>query len=169
MHALNAQPLVVQSTPDALAMFDGLADHIEAERCKASSAAKSLWARTEEKACRLALTYACSANTMGTPVVDAAAAAWACELSEWLTRQMIDLADQYVHEGQFDARQKKVLRAIRAAGGTMTGTELCRATRNLTPRERLEVIANLVGTGQITEVAEPSAECGGKATKVYRA
>lgn len=154
LHQTNAQPMVVRSTPEAVAIFDSLAEHIDQQRRVASTEAKSLWARAEEKACRLALTYACSANTLGKPVIDAAAAMWACELSEWLTRRLVELADQYVYEGQFDQRQKRILRAVRAAGGTMTAAELAVATRRITPRERVEAVGNLIATGQLVEQVE---------------
>ncbi|RMF41828.1 MAG: hypothetical protein D6753_08930, partial [Planctomycetota bacterium] len=105
-----------------------------------------LWARAEQKACRLALVYACSADRQQ-PVIDADAARWACELSEHLTRRVLFLAGQWVADGQFDARQKKVLRVIRDAGGEIGRRELSRRTQWLSQRERNEIIANMEEAG----------------------
>jgi hypothetical protein len=43
------------------------------------------------------------------PVVGQEAAAWACAVSEHLTRRMLHLAHAWVSDGQFDSRQKRVL------------------------------------------------------------
>jgi hypothetical protein len=107
-----------------------------------------LWARAEEKACRLALIHACSASREQ-PVIDADAARWACELSEYLTRRVLFLASEWVSDGQFDARQKKVIRVIRDAGGEIGRRELSRRTQWLSQRERNEVIANLEEAGLV--------------------
>src|SRR5262249_52425498 len=114
----------------------------------ADGGARALWARAEEKACRLALIYACSVNR-DRLMIDAQAARWACAVSEHLTRRMLFLAQQWVADGQFDARQKKVLRIIREAGGVIGHSDLYSKTRWLTPKERQEVLENLTQTGQI--------------------
>lgn len=62
---------------------------------------------------------------------------------------MLFLAGQWVADGQFDARQKKVLRVIRDAGGQIGRRELSRRTQWLSQRERNEVIANLEEAGLI--------------------
>src|SRR5262249_32935393 len=121
----HPEPLVVTATPEAGEVFDGLAATVDEEGNGPDSSARPLWARAEEKACRLALISACSANRER-PVIDEAAARWACGLSEYLTRRMLFLAQQWVADGQFDARQKKVLRIIREAGGSIGRNELTR-------------------------------------------
>ena len=108
----------------------------------------SIWARVEEKACRLALIYACSANRE-CPVIDEAATQWACQLSEHITRKMIFIADQWVSDGYFDEKQKKVLRVIRDAGGRISQSYLGEKTRSLQKKERAEIIDNLEETGAI--------------------
>lgn len=59
--------------------------------------------------------------------------------------------------GMFDARQKRVLRIIRRAGGRIGRSELCRRTQWLTQRERQEVVDNMIETGQIIVVTTPTA------------
>jgi hypothetical protein len=157
--AEHPEPRVVEATPEAGEVFDALAATVDAElerSDQASAAGRSLWARAEEKACRLALVYACSANAER-PLIDVPAAGWACELSTYLTRRMLYVAHEWVADGVFDARQKRVLRIVRKADGRISRTELCRKTQWLTQRERQEVIDNLLETGQIEQVFEETA------------
>ena len=152
----HPQPIVVEATPEAGAVFDALAAMVDAELAKPDEAGRSLWARAEEKACRLALIYACSANAPK-PVIDEDAARWACELSSYLTRRMLYIAHEWVADGVFDARQKRVVRVVRKAGGKISRSELCRKTQWLTQRERQEVIDNLLETQQLRQEEESTA------------
>jgi hypothetical protein len=154
--AEHPQPIVVEATPEAGEVFDALAAMVDAELWKPDGTGRSLWARAEEKACRLALIYACSANAQK-PVIDADAARWACELSSYLTRRMLYIAHEWVADGVFDARQKRVVRVVRKAGGKISRSELCRKTQWLTQRERQEVIDNLLETQQLRQEEESTA------------
>ncbi|MCB9838224.1 MAG: bifunctional DNA primase/polymerase [Phycisphaeraceae bacterium] len=152
----HPEPLVVATTPEGGAVFDRLAAMVDERLGDETDAGRALWARAEEKACRLALVHACSA-CCESPVIDAAAAGWACELSEHLTRRMLYVCHEWVAEGQFDARQKRVLRIVRGADGKISRSDLCRKTQWLTQRERQEVIDNLLETGQLHQGAEVTA------------
>jgi len=156
LRAEHPQPIVVPTTDDAGQVFDALADRVDVELERPEASGRSLWARTEEKACRLALIYACSVNRHE-PVIDAGAARWACDLSTHLTRRMLHICHEWVADGQFDAKQKRVLRVIRRAGGSVSRSELCRRTQSLTQRERQEIIDNLLETGQIVQDTTPTA------------
>ena len=151
----HPRPIVVETTPQAGEVFDALASTVDAELGKPDETGRSLWARAEEKACRLALIYACSANAEK-PVIDANAASWACDLSTYLTRRMLYIAHEWVADGVFDARQKRVVRVVRKAGGKISRSELCRKTQWLTQRERQEVIDNLLETQQLRQEEESS-------------
>jgi hypothetical protein len=151
----HPEPLVVPATPEAGAVFDALAALVDRELAR-DEGGRSLWARAEEKACRLALVYACSKDH-AKPVIDEDAARWACALSEYLTRRMLYVAHEWVADGLFDARQKRVLRIIRAAGGSIGRRELSRRTQWLTQRERQEVIDNLIETCQLDVRTEETA------------
>jgi len=152
----HPEPLVVPTTPDAGAVFDRLAALVDDELAKPDATATSLWARAEEKACRLALVYACSRDHQS-PVIDHEAASWACELAEYLTRRMLFVADEWVADGLFDARQKRVLRVVKRSGGRISRNDLSRKTQWLTQRERQEVIDNLLETGQLRQVVVETA------------
>jgi hypothetical protein len=151
----HPEPLVVPATPEAGAVFDALAALVDHELARDEDG-RSLWARAEEKACRLALVYACSKDH-AKPVIDEDAAKWACALSEYLTRRMLYVAHEWVADGLFDARQKRVLRIIRRAGGAIGRRELSRRTQWLTQRERQEVIDNLIETCQLEVRTEETA------------
>ena len=113
----HPEPLLVPSTPEAAARFDALADHADAEMETKGEGIAAVWSRAEEKACRLALIYACSACPEK-PVVDERAAAWACELSSYVTRRLLFEAHVRIADRQFYARQKRVLRIIDEQGGS---------------------------------------------------
>jgi len=151
--AEHRQPRLVETTAEAREVFDALAATVDAQMASSQGGESAVWARAEEKACRLALVYACSANRES-PVVDTPAARWACEMSEHLTRRLLHVACDWVAEGLFDARQKRVLRILRKAGGELGRSDLCRRTQALTQRERQEVIENLIETGQLIEREE---------------
>lgn len=142
----HPEPLVVPTTPAGAEIFDRFAARVDAELRLRRTVGSSLWARAEEKACRLALVHACSVNREQ-PLIDVGDARWACELSEYLTRRVLFLAGEWVSDGQFDARQKKVIRVIRDAGGQIGRRELSRRTQWLSQRERNEIIANLAEAG----------------------
>ena len=159
----HPEPVVVEYTDKAGEIFDEVAEKVEAESESGDHAAQTLWARVEEKACRLALIYACSKNRENL-VIDAEAVRWACNLSEYLTRRMLWLANQWVADGLFDAKQKKVIRIIRDAGGSLSRNQLCRKTQSITVRERTEIIDNLKATGQIMERVDST---GGRPRSSY--
>jgi hypothetical protein len=152
----HPEPLVVPCTDEANERFDRLAATVDAELARPDADGRSLWARAEEKACRLALVYACSADREA-PQIDADAASWACDAADYLTRRMLYVAHEWVADGLFDARQKRVLRIIRQAGGQISRRELSRRTQSFTQRERQEVIDNLIETDQIEAVVTPTA------------
>ncbi len=159
----HPQPILVPTTDEARAIFDALAARADQEMLEPREDVRSIWARVEEKACRLALLYACSRDREK-PVVDESAALWACELSEHMSRRVLFLAHQFVSHSEFDARQKAVVRAMRAAGGRMTRSQLCRATQHLSKREREEVIDNLLETERVAEIIEKTT---GRSRTVY--
>jgi hypothetical protein len=149
----HPKPIVVTAADTAQGVFDDLAEIVDIELTSGTFNARSLWARVEEKACRLALIYACSANREQLEI-DQPAAQWACELSTYLTRRMLMLANQWIADGSFDALQKKVLRIVRQAGGRIGRNELCRRTQSFSVRLREDILQNLLATGQIEEQSE---------------
>lgn len=160
----NPRPLVVPCTDQAKAVFVDLERRARAERQPACETIATLWTRTTEKARKLALIYACSADHQR-PAIGEAAARWAADLSEYLTRKMIFAASQWVSETPFEAKRKRVLRELRQAeGGRLTRTQLCRRTKHLQGKERDEIVASLLETGEVRLEKE---ETGGAPKVTY--
>jgi len=149
---LNPEPTRVIASPEAKAMFRAFGDSFEVRMIQQGNEIEtSIWGRAVEKAMRLALVHACSRSPedLAITVEDAA---WACELSAYLTRRMMHTAGQWVSEGQFDETQKRVLRIIGDAGGIMPQWDLNRKTRWLKKRDRDDLIANMLDTNQIKKL-----------------
>ena len=148
---INPRPMVVPATMSAEALFENFDNHVEERQEKELKPFGALWARTVEKARKLALIYACSTATPGEAfTIDEAAVTWGCRVSEYLTLRLIWLAKTWISDGPFDSRRKRVLRVLRDAGKEgMTRTELSRRTQSLRPAEREEVIGALVQSGEI--------------------
>ena len=71
----------------------------------------AIWARAYEKARRLALIYACSAQHQN-PSIDLFGTSWACEFVEHQTRRMLFMAGNHASESDFDARRKRLLEVL---------------------------------------------------------
>ncbi|MGD9646980.1 MAG: bifunctional DNA primase/polymerase [Pirellulales bacterium] len=123
----------------------------------------TLWTRAVEKARKLALLYACSANPQR-PVVTVDAATWACRLSEYLTRRLIYLASRWVSDNQVESDTKRVLRIIAEHAEGIDGTALTRATQWLRRREREEAVATLIESGELIVIEVPRA---GRPKRIY--
>ena len=144
-------PSVIPTTPEAAERFDQLAESVDE-----NYATSVLWGRVEEKSRQLAIVYACSACHRD-PVIDLAAADWACDLAWFLTQQMVVRVSQWVSSSQHEADGQRLLRIIRDRGGRISGTDLCRATQWLKPRERKELLLTLYEGRFLRTVEEQTA------------
>lgn len=165
---VHPSPVVVPAARDAAELQRQI--RAEADRHYATREAAgdqmgmALWARAAEKVRRLALIYACSQRQVQ-PEISEPGVAWAWRLVAHQTRRMLAMATVHVYESDFDARQKRALRAIQAAGGSLRQELFSKALRTLPARERDEVVANLIQTGQIVADIE---ESGGRPRTIYR-
>ena len=109
-------PIVIPQTPEAATMLRQLRVHADEQYTLAEDrddpAGMAIWARANEKARRLALIYACSADHEH-PVIDEAAALWAGEFVDHQTRRMLFMSGDHVSENEFDARCKAVVGTLR--------------------------------------------------------
>ena len=160
----TGDPALVPTTAEAKELFEACGAEWD-KPGKANVPGSAVFNRAGEKARRLALVYACSACAEE-PYIDTAAAGWACELVDYMTRRIVHLASEWISEGPFDAAQKRAIRALRDAGGSMRRFELTTALRHMRPRDRDEVIANLIETGQMIERFEPTSGPG-RPARVY--
>jgi hypothetical protein len=105
-------PDVVPHEPTALALAQEIRQYADASYGAAEAAddtiAMAIWARANEKARKLALLYAVSANH-ARPVITIDAVRWSWAVVEHLTRRMLFMAGTHVYAGEFDARCKKLV------------------------------------------------------------
>lgn len=151
----HPKPLVVPYTADATAFMADLRVRSRAEKQKTEARYATLWTRTTEKARKLALLYACSADHLR-PIVTLEAAEWAARVSEYLTRRMTWLASRWIAENRQESNSKRVLRIIEQ-NGRIDRSTLTRLTQWLTKRERDEVLATLSESGSIRTETQLSA------------
>lgn len=111
----HPEPRLVSHTDDARAQFRTIREQADAAYKRAEEqgdpVAMAIWARAYEKARRLALIYACSANHLN-PVIDSAAVAWAGEFVQHQTRRMLFMAGSHASESEFDAKRKRLLEVL---------------------------------------------------------
>jgi len=161
----HPEPHRVPYNEDAVAIFDTLAIQVDKEAERGNAA---LWARVEEKACRLALVYACSRDEDPEKwLIDGPVAQWASDVAVYLTRRLIWVAERWVADNEFDSKQKKILRILQKNGGRAKKTRLTRATRSWTVRERDEVLRNMLVTGQLVRRAVSPGSQGGPTTTIF--
>jgi hypothetical protein len=147
---VNPEPIVVDTGREADLIFRNLVTLSDMEFGKGLPGCE-LWTRTLEKARKLALIYACSANHEK-PVIDGLAALWASEVVQYMTRRMIFLADRWIADGRFDALQKEVVRKLEKRGGRVSRAEMCRVIlRRVPSKQRDEVLRNMLETGQLRQ------------------
>lgn len=148
LSSVHPQPCVVETTEEASAVFNDLAEKIEAAMAEETGWERGIWARCEEKACKLALIWACSRDRESLRI-DGDAARWACGLAWYLTRRLVWLGTQHVSDGQFDALQKRVMAKVEKNGGGITGRGFARAFHYLDRETRGRILANLLEVGML--------------------
>jgi hypothetical protein len=148
---------------DLINAFDELCDDLLRSE---SPEFRSLWGRASEKARKLALIRSSSIAQPGRLYsISEADAAWAIELTEYLTKRLIYLASSWISDGKFDSGSKKILRIITEAGEAgIAKADLCRATRSMKPGERDEAIKSLQDSQDIILQTEKT---GGRPLQVF--
>ncbi len=105
-------PKLIEQTAEAAGELRVCREQADQEYSRAElrndSVAMAIWARAYEKARRLALIYACSANHLD-PQITTDAARWACAFVEHQTRRMLFMAGCHASESDFDAKRKRML------------------------------------------------------------
>ena len=108
-------PNLVPQTDEARQVFRDLRERADAEYARSEAendpAGMAIWARAYEKARRLALLYACSANRLN-PCATRDAATWAGAFVEHQTRRMLYMARLHASESDFDSKRKRLLEVL---------------------------------------------------------
>jgi hypothetical protein len=115
LNGLHPAPRLVPQSEAATEVFrehrERTDQHYTLAEGRDDQIAMAIWARAHEKARRLALVYACSANHLD-PTIDEAAVRWACQFIDHQTRRMLFMAAGHVSENEFDARCKAVIASL---------------------------------------------------------
>jgi hypothetical protein len=162
----HPNPVTVEHTEEAkLRVYKHIREIVK-RRVPERGSRAAIWSRASEKTSKLALILACSrAPSPEESRIDLEDVDLAIRISNWSTRRLIAKIHGNLAENPFDARQKRVLRLIREAGGEITKSKLYLRTRSLTIRERRDVIDNLEVTGQIKIRTESTAT---KPREIYK-
>lgn len=168
LDSLKPQLDIIRVEPRADKLLDELSVRYHRVYCmyEASRAQipMAFWARAFEKAIKLSLLYGVSAN-VADPVITVEAVEWADAFVDFVTRQALFQMSSYSYENPFDEKCQKILRYIRAGGGSYGHAELLH--RSHESKDMFEqIIETLTDSGII---ASELVDTGGKRMKrVYR-
>lgn len=158
----------IDVSPEADALLDSFS-RICNSNASSGEPTAILWARTAEKANKLAMLAACSRT--GGPsdqiIVSEADCTWAVVTARVITEWTCALVEDHISENTREADLKKVLQHIRNAGGSgILKGDLTRKTQGMPPRYRDEILRDLVSSGQATE-GPTNATTGAKGTRYF--
>ncbi len=165
-------PQVVEQATAAAQLLRELRERADDAYTQAESAndavAMAIWARAYEKARRLALVYACSADHTNLHIA-AEAARWASAFVEHQTRRMLFMAGCHASESDFDAKRKRLLEVLHKwqdqHGDRWMPFWMINRKLPWTNREHEEVRETLVAQRLIEARVNPT---GGRPGAVYR-
>lgn len=166
LSAVYPTPATVEYSQEAREFLRGARLLAEAEYSKAEAvndlAGTSIWGRCDEQTRKLALIYAISARH-DCPEIDLEACQWAQLLVRHQICRMLFMASAHVADNPHDALCLKVLRMIRAAGGSM-GHSRALKNSHLQTKVFLEVAATLEGR---KEIFISIVQDGGRNERIY--
>jgi hypothetical protein len=141
-------PATIPFSPEAKKRLMSHRKGIEERRSSEPNERAALWSRSAEKACKLALLFACSKSRCSPPqFIDESDMDKGIRLSNFLTRELVSRVYENVSENNVERDLKRVLRMIQDG---MTSSQLTRKTQWLKARDRRDIIESLIQTGQIT-------------------
>ena len=121
------------------------------EHQKKSIRGGDVWTRSARKAATYAILHAMSRDPNNRKL-DGAAMEWGIEVQRRLTQHLGEYLAKWCSATPFDRRQKALLRKIQQRGGWMTSRQLIRSSQHLRPRERDELLDNLLETSQLRDL-----------------
>lgn len=152
LEAVVQTAAVVPSTPEAEAELDSFRARARERRraiLHAGGDLHPLWGRAAEQASKLALVASVD-RPHGSMVIDGDAMRWACQLVEVLIDGLVTLTSNRVANSDHERDALKLLDAIRKGGDEGIAMQsLARACRSIKSRERKELLADLIESGQV--------------------
>lgn len=125
-----------------------------------------IWVRSTELSTKVAMIEAIARDPVR-PVITLEIIGMARDLVAWLLGYAESFFDDQVSDNETEATHKKVLQIVKRAG-SITGSDLARATQWLKKREREEVMQTLLDAGQIAVRLQRVGQRGAP-TKIYEA
>jgi hypothetical protein len=159
--------MIVTLEPDARAEFDRFRAYCKEQKAatRGLNGLDAVWARGLEHASKVALVIACGCE-YSTPIISGDVAAYAIKLVTHLISQLIESVGDSVAGSEFEKEYLYVLRAIKAGRSRGLSTnDLIQRTRRLAPRERNEILNQLVGSAEVFKRERKSSR--GPAAMVY--
>lgn len=140
-------PVVVKHAPEALERYYTHIATISDKREGEHAVRAAVWSRSGEKTAKLALIHACS-RCEGVPEqIELVDVEWGIRLANYLTRRLLKGCQDHISENDIEARTKRVLSIITPGGVTVS--EIGRRTQWLRPKDRNEVLSDLMQLGYI--------------------
>jgi hypothetical protein len=140
-------PVVVKHSPEALLRHYTHLKEISRKRHGEHPLRAAVWSRSGEKSAKLALIHACSRCEGPPDEITIEDAEWGIRLANYLTRRLLKGCQDHIAENDIEARAKRVLAIITADG--VTQSEVGRRCQWLRPRDRNEVLSDLMQLGYI--------------------
>ena len=125
--SVNPELMTISAEPEADSLLDETGRQYDGVYLKHQKLREQIpmafWARAYEKVVKLSMLYSISANVTS-PIITKEAVEWAGPFVDFVTRQSLFLVSSYSYENPFDEKCQKVVRFIRAAGGSYGHSEL---------------------------------------------
>jgi len=149
-------PVTVFTKPMVEQAFIDLDESMSAKMT--TPASRSVYARVQENAIKLALTYAVALNHEA-PIIDESAFVWGRDLAMWCANTLMEQFNSFVADTDHGKTIKRVLNVIKAAGvDGISGRELLQKVQEVRAAERDEIIKKLLDSGQVFEKTGESRE-----------
>lgn len=146
----HPDPHCVECDSDAETKMQEFDRYADAEADKAGAIIGCLWARATEKVRKLALIHSASRSAPGCSRIDAEAATWASELTDYLTRRLCYIASWNIVENDSEGAILRIEKIISDAGEKgITLKRLYDKTRWATKKQRQEALEHLGISGKV--------------------
>lgn len=159
-------PAIVPMTDEAKACFAGLSVELTEElRAASGTAYTAILARIGENAMKLALIVAVGRDP-SRPVIELGDTEWAIGFVRHFAKRTMDAVERHVADTETEAHLKRIREIIRAAGSEgVSKSEITRASQWLKARDRDDILATLIESGDIMPVMRNTA---GRKAMVFR-
>jgi hypothetical protein len=167
MADMPANVMMVPETPEASDARRAMRqDQLQQQREAEGTYVTAIAGRLAENAMKLALIRAVSRDP-GKPVIDVGDIAWGRALAQHCVDTLLRDAGMHVADSDYERKIQKTLNIIRKHGPITENSMMRRHSLGLPPKERAEVLGDLVRTGRVVAV-EPDKNKSGPKTIKYQ-